>query len=270
MATNNSLRARCDDHGSHCTPCFTQNTLQKHRCSIASDTPLPYTQPDLRRTMRKRILALSGLLFLTACIGSQTLAMTAHFRTEDSGRKAQVIAALERVLERRVYAIEGTIPDTIIRGEGESARVTVPVDEKESKEILAAQLTAPLGFRLMIETAEGEEPDLTSEEFGSFSDTGITETVIDWVYAGEQESKGTISITFTPEGVTLLKPLFEKNAGKRLGLFVHGGLVSTYVIREGEDDKDNIVITGIPSSDLAQIFADDVNVGTYVTFTSIP
>jgi len=228
---------------------------------------LPYTQPDLSASMKQRFLPLATFLLLMGCTAAtHSLTVDLAFRTEDTSRRAQVITALEHVMERRVYAIEGTIASTSTRGEGATAQMTVTFENEETTAVLAGQLTEPLNFQLMAEAAE-EEADVTTEQFGSFALTGITEEMLEWVTAHEVEGTGTITITFTEEGVPLLRDLFAANAGKRLGLFVHGGLVSTYVIQEGEVDKSNIVISGIPSVELARIFADDVNVGTYVTFT---
>jgi hypothetical protein len=51
-----------------------------------------------------------------------------------------------------------------------------------------------------------------------------------------------------------------------MGLFVHDRLMAKMPI-DAAEPKEEIVIAGIPVPDMAGIFADDVNVGTHVTFS---
>jgi len=213
-----------------------------------------------------------AFLLLTGCQGQTfTTAFDLTFKTDDEIQRSILLTSSERVIERMVMALEGSVPDMDIEHRDDTERITVTVENEESVALLAANLTRPIEFRVMLEAEEEEEPDLSNEQYGAFMYTGLTEEQIDWVKADEiVDKQGMLTITFDEEGKQLLNQLFTEKEGKRIGLFVRGGLVSMYVIQEEDDDRENIIITGIPSPDLAHVFADDVNVGSYVTFTHIP
>ncbi|MDD5025843.1 MAG: hypothetical protein PHH13_00535 [Candidatus Peribacteraceae bacterium] len=219
--------------------------------------------------MKRLSLAIAALLLLSACKSSIPIAFTLTFRGDSSLREA-LITASEGVIERRVYAIEQQRPRITVSKHGEEARMTLNVNDEQTPAILSQQLALPLEFRIMREAAENEKPDIITENRGAFKDMGITESALLWVKAEMEEpgAKGKLTINFNEEGKKQMQKIFTENQGKLIGLFVRGGLVSSYKATEG-GLKDSIVIAGVPSFDLAEIFADDVNVGTYVTFTPV-
>jgi len=138
------------------------------------------------------------------------------------------------------------------------------------KEPLTAQLTEPFTMRIMAQVADGKG-DITIEKQGSFKETGITEKHLLWVTGGKDTdpAKGRVLLEFSEEGRMLMGDVFRKNKGKYIGLFVRKHLVSKLLV-ESEEVKDTILITDIPSFTLAEIFADDLNVGLHAVFTPDP
>jgi preprotein translocase subunit SecD len=109
--------------------------------------------------------------------------------------------------------------------------------------------------------------DLYVEEQGWFTKTGITQKHITWTEGGVDETgKGRVRLTFSEEGRALLSQVIRVHPNGIVGLFVRDNLMSKMQI-EGAELRKEIVITGIPTPDIATIFADDVNVGTHVTFS---
>jgi preprotein translocase subunit SecD len=108
------------------------------------------------------------------------------------------------------------------------------------------------------------------EGHGEFAATGITEEDMVWADAAEDEQKkGVVRLTFTPQGSQKLAAVFKENKGKSIGIFVRDRLISKLTVQT-DVIEDHIVIRDIPSSELARIFVDDLNVGLHVTFTKLP
>ncbi|MCF7844386.1 MAG: hypothetical protein K9M03_00975 [Kiritimatiellales bacterium] len=218
--------------------------------------------------MKKILLSSAALLLLAGCARS-SLKMDISFDTEDPSKLSMLSAASENVVERMVFALEEEIPTISMEDKGDDKIMTVTVKNKETADMLAINLTTPLMFRVMIEAGEDEEADLENENFGRFKEVGITEKSVEWVEAEAlQDGTSTIQINFTEEGSAIWTQVLEENKEKKVGIFARGGLVAAHTIQEG-GFKSKIIISGIPSSELAQVFADDVNVGAYVTFTRV-
>ena len=213
----------------------------------------------------KRILLTStALLLITGCSRSN-LTLDLTFRTEDPAQISVLTAVSERVTERMAFVIEEDIPLISM----DDSRMTVTLTNKDSADILFERLSAPISFRIMREAGEEEEADIENDQYGRFMETGITEQQLYWIDAEEREGgTGVIQINFTDEGASMWQQLLEENQGKKVGVFTRGGLVALHTVQEG-GFKDKIIITGIPSAELAKVFADDVNVGAYVTFTRV-
>ncbi|MFH1670197.1 MAG: hypothetical protein ABIA92_01275 [Patescibacteria group bacterium] len=213
----------------------------------------------------KRILISStALLLITGCSRSN-LTLDLTFRTEDPAQISVLTTVSERVTERMAFVIEEDIPLISM----DDARMTVTLTKKDSADILFERLSSPISFRIMREAGEEEEADIENDQYGRFMETGITEQQLYWIDAEEREGgTGVIQINFTDEGASMWQQLLEENQGKKVGVFTRGGLVALHTVQEG-GFKDKIIITGIPSAELAKVFADDVNVGAYVTFTRV-
>ncbi|MBU0766813.1 hypothetical protein KKF55_03450 [Patescibacteria group bacterium] len=218
--------------------------------------------------MKKILLSSAALLLLTGCARS-SLTLDLTFSTDDLTKKSILATTSENVIERMAFALEEEIPTISTTDEGDGKRIIVTLKNKDTIETLADNLSRPILFHVMRESGEDEEADIENEQFGRFSETGITEKNIKWVDSEAVEvGIGIIQINFTDEGAVMWEKVLEENEGKKVGIFARGGLVAMHTVKEG-GFKDKIIIAGIPSPELAKIFADDVNVGTYVTFTRV-
>lgn len=205
-------------------------------------------------------------LFLLSC-GPERLVMDLEIRARDDTHRLELIAAAKRVIEGRLSAIGETAEMIDIENRGGTIRMTVETNSETVTDVLHDQLTEPFSFRIMTEAADGKG-DATIEGHGSFKQTGITEKHLLGVQAGPDDSpgKGRIHLNFSDEGRVLMGKIFRENKGKYIGLFVRNRLISKLQV-DADEVRDQIIITDIPSLPMAQIFADDVNVGLFVTFT---
>jgi hypothetical protein len=222
--------------------------------------------------MKHHAISAVSLLLLAACAAAGTsMTFNLTMDTTDIERREELGDAALRVIERRLDGMEAKILDSDVEVDADSASVTVEVDFPEALPELASQLAGPFSFEIMAQTPEGATPDVTVEGHGGFSKTGITGDDLEWVEGKVQEGTdfGEVTLIFTEEGRTKMADLFAKNNGKFIGLFVRGVLVSKMQV-ETDVLKDDIVIREIPTAELAEIFADDVNVGIHVTFTPVP
>ena len=205
-------------------------------------------------------------LLLLAGRGRKTLTHKVTLNTQDEDKSRQLIKAVRRVVERRLQAI-GEEPSIDVRNKDGQIIVDVDVEDPIVGETLADQLQEPFTMRIMTQVADGKG-DVTVEGQGSFKESGITEKHLLWVASGPDTNpeKGRVLLEFSEEGRVLMGQVFRQNSGKYIGLFVRNRLVSKLLV-ESTEVKETILITDIPSPILAEIFADDLNVGLYVTFT---
>lgn len=220
--------------------------------------------------MKRTLLFLAPLALLAACNGSGTATYSLDIDTEDQNLRQQLIWQSMDVIERRLESIgEKSIDKQVSPGTDET-HITVKVASDEVAEALTAQLTAPFTLVVGAQTEE-ETADYTVEGHGKFQKTDITGDDIEWVQARKEPDgeKGEVRLVFTEEGRAKMANLFMTMKGGFIGIFVRDRLVSKLQV-ETDELKDDIVITGIPDADLADVFADDVNVGLHVTFTPIP
>ncbi len=221
----------------------------------------------------KRLLTATALTLLLSACGSQTARFSVVMDTTDPVRKDNLTAAIQRVVEGRMIAKKKTVTKQEIKEVGNDTVLTVGVSDKEAVQLLTEGLMAPFSMSVMKQVEEGQG-DIISEKYGEFKEIGIVTEHFDWVTAGtftvNGQAKGAVGITFTTEGEVLLKDMFKKNRGAVIGIFVRGQLMSKKLIEAKDADLTSIAIDGIPSTDLAAAFADDVNVGLHVIFTPLP
>jgi len=209
---------------------------------------------------------LTMTLLLSAC-NTNTVSYRLETDVKDE-RLTEVLNASKRVVERRLQAMGEETPVDVTNDQGKiHIRIAV---EKEVADALTQELTAPFSMRIMTEAPAGKG-DINVEGQGSFKESGITEDHLVWVTAGADTNpeKGRVLLEFSEEGRDLMGDVFRNNKGKYIGLFVRNHLVSKLLV-ESEEIKESILITDIPSVLLAQIFADDLNVGLHATFTRDP
>ncbi|MDD5624043.1 MAG: hypothetical protein PHI23_05045 [Candidatus Peribacteraceae bacterium] len=215
--------------------------------------------------MRPRHLPLALLFVFLAGCGGTKLTYKLTFDTTDPVERTTLGRASANVVERRLQRLGEEAKELKIEEKGEEAFVSVKVPNEAIGEELTRQLTTPFKLRIMLAT-EDDKADLLTLEYGGFKETGITEKQIKWMTASDEEGgTGRITITFTDEGRSLMKKIFQEHQGEFLGLFVRDILMSKMYIDTNEL-KDDIIITGVPR-ELAGVFADDVNSGLHVTFS---
>lgn len=215
----------------------------------------------------KRSIALFGVfLLLTACTGgSVTGSYDLTIRNDDPTKQEALTLAAMRVLQRRIESMQVPMLEQTLRQEEGTIAIDVHVDDPATIELLTEQLTRPFSFRVMAE-APAEEADATVEGYGGFRLTDVTEEEIAWVEtAQDEEGKGAVRILFTESGQRKMQALMETEQGNSIGVFVRDVLMS--VLPAATSNASDITIRGIPEVALAEIFADDVNVGTFVHFT---
>ncbi|MDO8648536.1 MAG: hypothetical protein Q7R81_02010 [Candidatus Peregrinibacteria bacterium] len=216
--------------------------------------------------MKRLGALLSVSLLLAACGGSTVVYYKLAIRTDTPEQRDELIAASMRVVERRLSHLAANLSDKKVQVSDDEVTLKLEIDSSEAADALTAELIAPFSLRVMQE-APTEKADIVVEGHGGFSETGLTQKHLQWVIAGKDEGgKGSVQLLFTPEGRTIMGKVFKENKGKSIGLFVREKLVSKLTV-ESAEVKDDIIITDIPSAEMAEIFADDVNVGLRVTFT---
>lgn len=220
--------------------------------------------------MKKFLFPALFALCLTAC-GPVNLTYTVDFTTENTDRMADLSLSLQRVIERRLARLEGALLDYSVDYDKETkaTRITLKVDNAASAKALDEELTAPFDFEIRYLAEDTAEGDIVVEGAGSYRATGITKTDIDWVLgevANEVLNTGRVIIGFTDAGVEKMQQVFRDHGGNSIGLFVRGRLAASMAVPEGTQFERVIDIPGLPSADLAKVFADDMNVGIHMTF----
>ena len=222
--------------------------------------------------MKRILFSLVPLLVLAACAHSgETVTYNITTNVTDISKQQILVQQSERVIERRLESLGEKKPVTEIKKTGSGFQITAHASNKDMLSALTQQLQQPFKLRVMAETQPGEKADITVEKFGGFSETGISEKDLDWVIGGEEPGtkQGQVELAFTAKGRQKMSALFKVMKGKYIGLFVRDQLVSRLHV---DTDKLEavVVIRQIPQPELAQIFADDVNVGLHVAFTVVP
>jgi hypothetical protein len=216
------------------------------------------------------LAGLSLCMLLVACGRSEQIRYQLAFDTKDTGRLTELSLAVTRVVESRLQAMGEEVRNLDITQRNDGPQLSFKVETQAAADLLQDDLMAPFHLSIMREAKAGETPVAEVDGHGGFVDTGIHETHLEWVTAAEEpDNKGRITLQFNPEGRELMRKMFQQNVGKNIGLFVRNKLVAKLQVDTAEL-KDDIIITGIPSLDLARVFSDDVNVGLHVTFTPLP
>lgn len=219
---------------------------------------------------RPLFIAVSMLALLAGCGSSAHSAYKLQFDTEDTSRLTVLSIAVTRIIERRLQGMGEEVRSLDISQKADGPELSFSVNTKAAADLLRKDLTAPFKLRIMREVNMGETPTIEIDGHGGFIETSITEKHLEWIEAAEEtDNKGRITLGFTKEGREFMRKIFRENVRKNIGLFVRDKLVAKLQVDTAEL-KDDIIITGIPSAELARVFADDVNVGLHVTFTPLP
>ncbi|MDD4319264.1 MAG: hypothetical protein PHW10_02990 [Candidatus Peribacteraceae bacterium] len=219
--------------------------------------------------MKRFAPSLVFVLLLAGCAAGQETDLTLSFSETGNTRAPELLEAAERVATRRLESLGGPARGARALQEGSGAVLRLTVRDPALRETLVRELTSPFSFRLMMQ-APREQATLWNDQFGGFAETGITEKDIAWADAGMQDETGFVVISLTEEGLPKLKQVFRENMDKQIGVFVRDRLMSRKLVTEDDAENSVIQIDGIPSPTIASIFADDVVVGTHVTFRPLP
>ncbi len=221
--------------------------------------------------MRFHTLTVLGLsvAILAACGGPTTVTYRLTFDTQDPTSVEELTKAAIRVAERRLERLDATLSEKNIVKDAEGVTLTLGVSDGESANILTEEMTSDFTFDIM-ETTTASGADVTVEGLGGFLRTDVNgDDIVSIVAAPSPGGQGAlVRIKFTEEGLEQMRALFGTNVGKDLGLFVNDRLVSTMRVLDANFPTP-LIIDGIPDIELAQIFADDVNVGLNVTVTPL-
>lgn len=219
----------------------------------------------------KRLFLLSlPLALLASCGGEFNRTYQLSFDVTDNELRQELMQQSVDVITRRLDSMETSLIAAEFSASGATALLKVTVSDEETANMLTAGLTEPFTFDIMVE-APAEEADVTVEDLGGFKRTGVNGDDVEWVQARQEpgSAKGQVRLVFTAAGRDELTALFAQNIGKNVGVFVRDRLVSMLSVQSAELD-DDVVISGIPDPIMADVFADDVNVGLHVTFTPLP
>lgn len=180
-----------------------------------------------------------------------------------------MINASERVVKRRLVALGAQNPNVIAVPKGdEGGEMRIEVPDASILPRVQSILSEQFVFDMRLELKETTPQDQNIEE--NWEKLGIENQHLIGlqVVTDEKTQEVAVELLFTDEGRNLLKAAFAKHKGKTVGIFVRDLLVSKLKIASGELSE-HIVISGIPSAEVAQIFTEDVNVGLHVAFKPI-
>lgn len=216
--------------------------------------------------MQRSIAFLLATVLLSAC-GEVTVTYDLTIDEVYADQKSELTLASMRVIERRLKRIGEEILEKDITAASGIPSITLMLGDKVARDILTEELLQPFTLRIMAEVADDESADITVAGHGGFTETGLTEEHMTWANAIEDTdpSLGRVTLIFTEDGRILINDVFAEHNGEYVGLFVRERLMSKLLV-ESAALMDDIIIRDIPSTEIANIFADDINVGLHVTF----
>lgn len=209
-----------------------------------------------------------GMTILLAACGASTSQVQATVTTDtDPARSIYLFNAVERMLESRMTVAGYQEPMVTVSPVGSiNATVSIPVIDDAMRSTVEGLLSNDFSLDFRI-----EDEEVPLGEDARWKATDLTSDALDWVVPIGDRSTGNIGIElqFTPSGRATLEHVFRNNAGRQLGIFVRGLLMSKLTIPDAMPEE-RIVIRGVPSEEAAEIFSADVNVGLHVTFAPLP
>ncbi|MEI8230204.1 MAG: hypothetical protein WCG83_03620 [Candidatus Peregrinibacteria bacterium] len=216
--------------------------------------------------MRRILLPFAFLLLLAGCGTPAPVRLRLTLHTADPAQRTELIGAAQRVITSRLVRITEEKPAIAMTTEGSGALLSVTIADPKIADEITQEMLRPFSLMLMLKST-GSGGDIQVQNVGWFTKTDITEKEVTWVQSGQTTGRQSeVAIRFTADGQKRMEALFKGNQGRSIGLFVRGKLMSI-LPSTGKAPGENLMITGIPSPEIAAIFADDVNVGTLVTFS---
>lgn len=218
---------------------------------------------------RSSLLVFGVALMLSACGGPTSLMKTMHIRASDSAKVMTILQATEKVMERRFAALNlQNARASVVPVDAKTATLTLTLPDKEAVEKMEAILAEKFTFDIRIEKKEEKNTKDDAPE-SEWLPTAFTGSSLSWVQAVGNKNTGRVALElqFTEQGRTVIQSIFRENVGKNIGIFVRSQLMSSFQITD-PNVGDTIAIGGAPSANIAEVFADDVNVGLLVSFTN--
>lgn len=220
--------------------------------------------------MKRNSLIVFGIaLTLAACSGEQKIVRTMEIRSSDSSKVRTILQATEKVMERRFASLQlKNAHVSVVPLSTNTALLTLTLPDKALAEKFDAILSSPFTFDIRIENLK-EKLKKDDPDESEWTPTALTGSSLSWVQAVGNKNTGKVSLElqFTEEGQSLLQSLFQENVGKNIGIFVRDAMMSTFSITR-PDVGSSIMIGGVPSASIAEVFSDDVNVGLLVRFAN--
>lgn len=220
---------------------------------------------------RGTLLSIGFLVLLSACSGKQTITYTLKISAPTDARAMELLQATERVMNRKMAAAKiANGHATALPTGPKTGTMTITVPGNAAADKVKSIIAQPFSFDLRI-----KKPDVDLSAKNTESDiwlpTALTGSNLESIQAIGNSRTGAVSIelNFTPSGRTMLESVFRENKGRNIGIFVRGLLVSLLSV-QGERMNGRVVIEGIPSAPVAEVFADDVNVSLGVLFVPAP
>ncbi len=224
--------------------------------------------------MKKAVIALLiGMIALAGCQARRSLTYDVSLTLPDESRSLELMNATERVVNRRMHSLTVDGSAAIIPTSKDKGKLKISVHDGASGKRVSDMLAQPFSFdvRVSKENARAaSQQNSSSRGTDTWLPTGITGAELQWVSPIGDRTTGKIGVefTFSPAGQQKLADVVRKNAGKSLGMFVRGLLV-TKVSIEAKKIQQHIVVIGIPSPEIANVFTDDVNVGLHARLTPV-
>jgi hypothetical protein len=221
--------------------------------------------------MKKLLLPTLFALVLSGCGSSTSISMDVQFTTSGNDDRAKLVLAAKHITERRLEQLESELSDfDVTYGEDATAVIAISGSDADAMQELLARMTEPFTVEIRLKTELHEEGDIAVEGLGSFRDIDIHKRDMKWVLSRAMEASplnhGEIMIQFTEDGTEKMDALFSEHSGEGIGLFIRNQLAANFAINQ-DSFGGAITIPNVPSAELAQIFADDMNVGINMTFT---
>jgi len=197
--------------------------------------------------------------------------MDVEFTTNGNDDRAELVLASKHVTERRLERLDTELTDfDVTYGESATAVIKIAGTNEDAMQQLLEELTTPFIVEIRLQADEHQEGDIKVEGLGSFRATGINKEDMTWVKSRAVENDplhhGEILLQFTDEGTKKMDTLFREHVGENIGLFIRNQLAANFAISQDSFDG-AITIPNVPSAEIAEIFADDMNVSINMTFT---
>lgn len=211
---------------------------------------------------------------LAGCGGNYVTTYNLAIAGVKKEQQQEILNAVDRVMKRHIAGFKMDARATV-NPRGEGGELTITFKDPQSKKVLSESIERPFTFEIKSLTLG--ITDISKAELADWHTTGVTGKDLSWIQAIGDKATGKIGVElqFTENGrerfSAAIQSLSKEAAMKSpstepvVGVFVRDVLVSTLQVT-GDDVSKRIIISGIPSPAIAQVFADDVNVGLHVTF----